>query len=422
MPPANRAPVVVVGAGHAGLAVSYHLTRLGIDHIVLERGEVANTWSTERWRSLRLLTPNWLAKLPGYGYQGPDPDGFMTVNEVVDFITAYSAHITAPVETRAPVEALRATDDGYEVATPGRTWHAQAVVLATGAFNVPRIPAAADQLPGAVESLAAFSYEDPHQLPDGPVLVVGASATGVQLALEIQQSDRQVILSTGEHVRMPRTYRGRDIFWWLGAIGRHDERYDEVDDLIRARSTPSPQLEGNRDRDLLDLNALRSAGVKVVGRLGGISDGRAHFSGSLSNLCALADLKMARLLDAFDEWGAAEGRCSEFEPTRYPPTVVDEDPSLSVVLGAAGVRAVVWATGYRSDYSWLGIPVLDRKGEIRHDGGVVRDAPGMYRIGLNFLRRRKSSFIHGADDDARDIVEHLARYIGVPSTTYAISS
>lgn len=410
--PVIRIPTVVIGAGHAGLAVSSALTALSIDHVVLERGEVANTWRKERWDSLRLLTPNWQTRLPGLEYSGDDPDGFMTMSEVVDFIDGYASLIGAPVETNTVVERVRRVDDRYIVATHGRAWDADAVVLATGGYNKAKLPAVAADLPSGVDSISAFEYKGPGQLGDGGVLVVGASASGIQIANEIHRSGRQVTLAVGEHVRMPRTYRGRDIQWWLERVGRLDERYDEVDDIVRARHVPSPQLVGTPDRTTLDLNSLTSQGVRLVGRLAAINDGNALFSGSLRNVCALADLKQVRLLDEIDDWAASHGVDSEVDPPhRFPETVVESDPALSLDLGSGGIQTVLWATGYRADYSWLDVPVLDRKGEIRHDGGIVTESPGLYRIGLNFLRRRKSSFIHGAEDDAIDLTEHLASFL-----------
>ena len=408
-----RIPTVVIGAGHAGLTVSKMLADRSIDHVVLERGEVANTWRTERWDSLRLLTPNWQTRLPGLEYSGDDPDGFMTMGEVVAFIDVYASLVDAPVQTNTAVRSLRRVDDRYQVASNGQVWDADSVVLATGGFNVARVPPVAAGLPSRVDSVTAMDYKRPEQLAEGGVLVVGASATGIQVAQEIHRSGRPVTVAVGEHVRMPRTYRGKDIQWWLERIGRLDERYDQVDDIVRARHVPSPQLVGTPDRSTLDLNALTSQGVRLVGRLAAINDGKALFSGSLRNVCALADLKQTRLLDEIDEWAVASGVDPEVEPShRFDDTVVVDDPPLGMDLKSGEIRTVVWATGYRPDYSWLEIPVLDRKGEIQHDGGVVTDSPGLYRIGLNFLRRRKSSFIHGAEDDAIDITEHLAGYLG----------
>lgn len=410
--PVTRTQAVVVGAGHAGLAVSKLLADRAVDHVVLERGEVANTWRTERWDSLRLLTPNWQTRLPGLEYTGGDPDGFMTMPEVVDFIDRYASFVGAPIETHTIVESVRRVSDGYQVTANGQTWDADSVVLATGGFNLPKVPPVANDVPRGIEMVAARDYKRPDQLPEGGVLVVGASATGIQVANEIHRSGRPVTLSVGEHVRMPRTYRGRDIQWWLDGIGRLDERYDEVDDLVRARHIASPQLVGTPDRTTLDLNALTAQGVRLVGRIKAINESTAFFSGSLRNVCSLSDLKLIRLLDEIDEWATDRGLDSEVEdPHRFSDTAVQDDPPLSVDLRNGDIGSIVWATGYKPDYSWLDIDVLDRKGEIRHDGGVVADSPGLYRIGLNFLRRRKSSFIHGAEDDAIDITDHLTSYL-----------
>jgi putative flavoprotein involved in K+ transport len=243
------------------------------------------------------------------------------------------------------------------------------------------------------------------------VLVVGASASGVQLADEIHRSGRPVTLSVGEHVRLPRTYRGRDVLWWMEASGVWNQRYDEVDDLARARGLPSPQLVGTPERTTLDLNKLRAAGVALVGRLAAVRDGQALFSGGLRNQFALADLKMQRLLDTFDEWARDHARDAEVgPPERFEPTQPPVSSPLSLALTGGRIRSIVWATGSRPDYSWLDVPVLDRKGFLRHEGGVV-DAPGLYALGLPVLRRRKSTFIHGAEDDARDLMEHLAGYL-----------
>ncbi|MGE3620011.1 MAG: NAD(P)-binding domain-containing protein [Acidimicrobiia bacterium] len=406
-----RIPVVVIGAGHTGLAVSRVLCGQGVDHVVLERGEVANTWKTERWDSLRLLTPNWQTRLPGAAYDGDDPDGFMAVPELVGFLERYAAGSQAPIRTGVEVTSVGPGEAGYRVVTTAGTWDATAVVLATGPFNVPRVPGLAATLPPSIDQVTPRDYKRPEQLRPGRVLVVGASATGVQIAGEVQRAGREVTIAVGEHVRLPRTYRDRDVMWWLDRLGRLDERYDQVDDLVRARRVPSPQLVGTPDRSTLDLNALTAAGATLVGRLAGCRDGTAHFSGGLRNVCQLADLKLNRLLDAVDALAAAEGLGGEPGP-RPDPTRVDDEPRLSVDLEAEGFTTVVWATGFRADHSWLHLPVLDRKGDIRHDGGVVRDAPGLYRIGLNFLRRRKSSFIHGAEDDAVDLVEHLTAHLG----------
>lgn len=412
---------MVIGAGHAGLAVSGLLSEMGVGHVVLERGQVANTWRNERWDSLRLLTPNWQTRLPGLEYDGDDPDGFMTMGEVIEFIDRYARLIDAPVETETTVTALRSSDGRYLVETDHGAWDAASVVIASGGFNLPKLPAVAGSVPSGVGSVTSLDYKRPEQLPPGGVLVVGASATGIQIANELLGSGRQVTVAVGEHVRLPRTYRGRDIQWWMDRIGRLDDRYDEVDDIVRARHVASPQLVGTADRSTLDLNALTRQGARLVGRLSAINDGKAYFSGSLRNVVSLADLKQARLLDEIDVWATENGLDGEVGAVeRFDNTVVDEDPALTLDLAEGGIETILWATGYRPDYAWLQIPVLDRKGEIIHDGGVVTGSPGLYRIGLNFLRRRKSSFIHGAGDDAADLTRHLAGYLGAGQKQRAV--
>jgi putative flavoprotein involved in K+ transport len=402
---------VVIGAGHAGLAVSRCLAERSIDHVVLERGEVANSWRTERWDSLRLLTPNWQSRLPGYGYEGNNPDGFRTVAETIGYIRHYAEVISAPVVTHAEVTSVQLRNDRYRVVTTAGEWTCDAVVIASGACNVPRVPALAAEIPAAVRAVTPMDYRNPDSLPEGGVLVVGASATGVQLAAEIHASGRPVTLAVGEHIRAPRTYRGRDIQWWMDSAGVQDELYTNVDDIERARGVPSLQLAGSDDRRNLDLNSLTRAGVRLVGRLAGLRDGRLQFSGSLRNQCALSDLKMTRLLDRFDRWAEERGLDESVDaPERFEPTLVDDSPALELNLERGEIRSVLWATGFRPDYGWLDVPVCDYKGRIQHDGGVTA-APGLYLMGMPFLRRRKSTLIDGAGDDARDLTAHLASFL-----------
>src|SRR5262245_10210985 len=396
-----------------GLAASRCLSERAIDHVVLERGEIANSWRRERWDSLRLLTPNWQSRLPGYHYDGSDPDGYMTMREVIDFISRFAVLASAPVRTQTAVTRVRRTDAGYDVATTNGELRCRTIMIASGACNVPSVPALGKAVPPSIRCFTPFSYRNPGDLPEGGVLVVGASATGVQLADEIIRSGRPVTLSVGEHVRLPRTYRGRDVLWWMEASGVWHQRYTEVDDLMRVRRLPSPQLIGTPERVTLDLNALSSAGVEIVGRLSAVRDGQALFSGGLRNQFALADLKMNRLLDTFDEWALNYGgEAASKAPERFEPTRVPERSPLSLSLRGGEIRSIVWATGFRPDYSWLDVPVLDDKGHLRHDGGVV-DAPGLYALGLPVLRRRNSSFIIGAEADARELIDHLAGFLAV---------
>ena len=249
------------------------------------------------------------------------------------------------------------------------------VVLASGACNVASVPAIAAGVPPSIAQVTPFDYGNPDRLPEGGVLVVGGSATGVQLAAEIQQSGRPVTLSVGEHVRLPRTYRGRDVLWWMDASGLWNQRYDEIDDLTRARRLPSPQLVGTAQRSTLDLNALTAMGVALVGRLSAIRDGRALFSGGLRNVFALADLKMERLLTTFDEWARATGRDADVgAPERFEPTRVPAASPLQLDLRGGAIRSIVWATGFHPDYSWLHVPVLDEKGQLMTPGRRGRGA------------------------------------------------
>lgn len=398
-----RTATVIIGAGHAGLAMSCRLTERGIDHVVLERGEVANAWRTERWPSLRLLTPNWQMKLPSYSYGGTDPNGFMPAGAVANVITRYAAATDAPVHTHTPVRSVRRLDDEYAVVTDQGTWTTPTVVIASGACNLPSVPAFATAAPRLVTAITAMDYRGADQLPEGGVLVVGSAATGVQLANEIHRSGRPVTLAVGEHVRLPRTYRGCDVFSWMESAGVLDERFDAVDDIVRARHVSSPQLVGSPDGRGVDLNALSAIGVRLVGRLGRIADGLAQFSGSLANVCALADLKMDRLLNTFDAWAGSGGQ-------EWPgPTRIPSNPALELDLTSGEIRTIVWATGYRPDYSWLDVPVLDRRGRVRHEGGVVTGVRGLYVLGLPFLRRRRSTFISGAVRDSEDLARLIWR-------------
>ena len=401
---------VVVGAGHCGLAMSRCLADRSIEHVVLERGEVANSWRTQRWDSLRLLTPNWMTRLPGFGYRGDDPHGYMSAPQVARLIADYATESAAPVLANTTVTSIRPDGGGYLVQTDRGTWRAPTVVLACGAGVIADVPQPlAQQVPAGI-TLSTATYRNPAGLPDGGVLVVGASAGGIQIAEELHRSGRPVTLAVGEHVRMPRIYRGRDILWWMDAAGLLDERYDQVPDLQRARNLPSMQLVGTPQRATLDLNALSALGVRLVGRLAAIRDGTALFSGSLPNVCALADLKLDRLLDTIDGWAARAGIDGNQPPQRFAPTEVPAPVALSVDLRAGEIASIVWATGYRPELSWLHVPVLDRKGRVVHDGGVTA-APGLYLIGMPFLRRRKSSLIDGAAPDATELTAYLAAYL-----------
>ena len=405
---AGAIDVVVIGAGHAGLAISQLLNTQGVEHVVLERGEIANSWRNERWDSLKLLTPNWQTRLPGCAYDGDDPNGYMSVKELIQFLDDYAATTNAPIVTGCEVTSVRRIAERYRVTTNRGTWFARAVVLAKGACNKPSVPKAASELPAEITQLTPFDYRSPESVPEGGTLIVGASATGLQFADELLKAGRDVTLAAGEHVRMPRRYRGKDIFYWMTHCGIHDQSYDEVEDITRGRRLPSPQLVGSSELPILDLNYIKDQGARIAGRFMRVWNGQAQFSGSLSNVCSLADLKMQRLLKVIDETADQEDAPAA---ETFAPTRVDDDPLLSLDL--ANVQSVIWATGFKPDYSWLDVDVLDCKGHLRHEGGIV-DSEGLYVLGLPLMRRRKSSFIFGIEDDARDIADHLVGYLTTP--------
>lgn len=408
--------VVVVGGGHSGLAMSAQLAERGVDHVVLERDAVASSWRHQRWDSFTLLTPNWQTRLPGRTYEGDDPDGFMDRSQIAAFIEDYADRVDAPVHEGVSVLDVTTADGGYQVATDDGPWRCRAVVLASGAARLPRVPGLAAGVPDEIVQVNPLEYRHPDQLPEGGVLVVGAAATGTQLAEELHVSGRPVTLSTGEHVRMPRTYRGRDIQHWMESIGRTEERYDEVEEIRRARGVASPQLVGTPERRTLDLNRLTDMGVALRGRLGAVRDGVAMFSGGLRNHCALADQKLGRLLDEIDEWITVNGLDAGVGgATRPEPTRVQHPSPLTLDLDSGEIRSIVWATGFRPDLSWVGLDVFDDAGRLCHDGGVV-DAPGVYFLGGAFLRRRKSSFIHGAGDDTAELADHLLHHLAGGTT------
>ncbi|WP_198370125.1 NAD(P)-binding domain-containing protein [Roseomonas rosulenta] len=397
---------VIIGAGQAGLAMSHCLAARGIDHIVLERGRIAERWRSERWDSLRLLTPNWMSRLPGWSYRGDDRDGFMTMPEVVGYLEGYAA--AAPVIEGVAVRALHRAPAGYRLETSAGAVAARAVVIATGQCDVPHIPAMAAELPSAIHQVTPSAYRNPSLLPDGGVLVVGASASGVQIADEIHRSGRPVTLAVGRHTRLPRRWRGRDILNWMDRAGVLTQPAEQVRDLAAARAQPSLQLVGRPDHASIDLGTLSAIGVRIVGRVAGIAAGRVLLRDDLAETTAGAQRTLDRLLDRIGAMADAEGAPDEAPPA--PLTLFERSPS-AIDLAAEGIRTVVWATGFRRDYAWLRVPVLDPTGEIHHAGGVT-PAPGLFVIGLRFLRRRNSNFLDGVGADAEalaaEVLAHLA--------------
>ena len=406
----TRVQTVIIGGGQAGLAMSRCLVDRGIEHVVLERGRVGERWRSQRWDSLHLLTPRWQSRLPGFRYEGDQPDGYMSRQEVIEYLERYAGTFAAPVEEGVSVRAVECDSGEYVVRTNAGEWRCATVVIATGECDKPSVPAMASSLSRSMTQVVPTEYKNPGQLPDGGVLVVGASATGIQLAAEIQASDRSVTLSVGRHTRMPRTYRGRDIMWWLETMGVLSERADSLSDPDASRSQPSLQLVGGAEPRTLDLSVLQADGVRLVGRATDATGSIMRFEDDLLETVVAADVKLAKLRARIDAFVSAMGADDEVEAAEpFVRTQVVDSPT-HLDLQAEGICTVVWATGYRREYPWLRIPILDAWGEIRHRGGVT-EAPGVYVMGLRLLRRRNSSFIDGQAQDAADLAEHLERHL-----------
>jgi putative flavoprotein involved in K+ transport len=407
----RRTEAIVIGGGQAGLAMSRCLGEAGLDHVVLERGRLAERWRSERWDSLRLLTPNWQSRLPGFRYDGADPDGYMSAAEVAGFLERYARSFGAPVEEATRVLAVESQGGLYRVTTDRDEWLAPSVVVATGHCDVPSVPRVARALHRDVRQVVPSRYRSAASLPEGGVLVVGASATGVQLADEIHASGRPVTLAVGRHTRLPRVYRGKDILWWLDGMGAFDESADEVYDVDVSRRQPSLQLVGRPDHATLDLPALQARGVRLAGRLARVEGSRVFFEDDLVAQTVAADARLARTIQRIDAFSASAGLDEVVAPPEpFHPFFWPDDAPDAIDLRGEGIRTVVWATGFRRAYPWLKVPVLDARGEIRHSGGVT-PLPGLYVIGLFFLRRRKSSFIDGVGSDARELTAHLAAHL-----------
>ncbi len=398
---------LILGGGQAGLAISRCLTALGCDHLIVERGRIAERWNSQRWNSLRLLTPNWMTRLPGWAYDGPDPDGFMTAPEVASFFARYAASFAAPVQLHTTVQHVTRDEKGFVVTTSNGEFRSANVVIATGWCDHPAIPAAARHLSRRIHQVVPAEYRSPEDVANGGVLVVGASATGVQLADELHRSGRPVTVAVGSHSRIPRRYRGLDIFRWLDMIGAFDKTIDDVGDVAAARGEPSLQLVGREDHRSLDLATLQVDGVRLVGRLNAVDGTRVKLAANLRGVIDAADGQMARVLGRID---AAIERCGltgeVFDAEPIPPVTPVSVPD-SLDLSAAGISTIVWATGHRRTYPWLNLPILDGRGEIGQYRGTT-PVPGAYVLGQRFQHYRNSNFIDGVGRDAHYIAEHIS--------------
>lgn len=400
---------LIIGAGQAGLAMSHCLSGLGIDHVVIERGTLAQRWRSQSWDSLRLLTPNWMTRLPGFAYDGDDPNGFMSVRELIALFERYAATSRPPLLTETAVHRVEPRSVGFRVATSGGTWAAESVVVATGFCDLPFVPAVSRALADSVTQMVPTDYRRPQQLQPGNVLIVGASSTGVQLADEIQRSGRQVTLAVGRHTRLPRSYRGHDILWWLDRLGVLNRQVDAAAEREYHRR-PSLQLVGRPDHASLDLGTLHRQGVRLVGRVRHIDGERIRLEDDLGRTTVAADMKMADILMRIDQYvgntGFAAPPRQAFQPT-WPLALKTVD---TLDVKKERIDTVIWATGYRRAYPWLRVPVFDQRGEIVHVAGATR-APGLYVLGFNFQRRLNSSFIDGVGADASVIANQIGRSV-----------
>lgn len=397
--------VIVVGAGQAGVAMSEHLSRAGIRHLVLERGRVAERWRSERWDSLVANGPAWHDRFPGMAFADVDPDGFATKEQVAEYMSAYAEKFAAPVRCGVEVRAVRRVEGapGFEVDTTDGLFCARYVVAATGAFQTPVVPALVPADAGVVQ-LHSSRYRSPHQLPAGGVLVVGAGSSGVQIAAELQRSGRQVHLAVGPHDRPPRSYRGRDFVWWLGVLDKWDAATPP-----RGAEHVTIAVSGADGGRTVDFRNLAEEGVTLVGRANGYRDGVVEFGGDLARNIAAGDANYLDLLDEADAYIARHGLDLPEEPEARvfgPEPACVSDPLRELDLAAAGVASVVWATGFTSDYSWLPTGALDASGRPAHRRGVSAEA-GVYFLGLPWQSRRGSSFIWGVWHDAKHVADHI---------------
>lgn len=397
---------LVVGAGQAGVAMSEHLGKLGVPHLVLERDRIAERWRTGRWDSLVANGPAWHDRFPGLEFDGLDPDAFASKDQVADYFEAYARKFNAPIRTGVEVKnVVRNTGKpGFIVDTSDGTIEATRVVVATGPFQRPVIPPIAPDDAGLVQIHSA-DYRNPAQLPDGAVLVVGAGSSGVQIADELQRAGRQVYLSVGPHDRPPRAYRGRDFCWWLGVLGEWDK---EV--ATPGREHVTIAVSGARGGHTVDFRALAHQGVTLVGLTKSFGRGVAVFEPDLAVNLARGDENYLCLLDAADAYAVRNGLDLPEEPEArciLPDPDCVTRPILTLDLVAAGVTSIVWATGYAVDYGWLNVDAFGANGKPQHQRGVSKE-PGIYFLGLPWLSRRGSSFIWGVWHDAKHIADHIA--------------
>jgi putative flavoprotein involved in K+ transport len=399
--------VVIVGGGQAGLAVSWCLREHGVEHVVLERHRVGHAWREERWDAFCLVTPNWQCQLPGLSYPGLDTNGFMVKEEILDYLDSYAAALTPPLYEGVRVTEVSGEGDRFRVTTSHGTLTADRVVLAVGGYHLPALPRIAERLPAAVTQLHSSTYKNPSSLPDGAVLVVGSGQSGAQIAEDLHLAGREVHLCVGSAPRVSRFYRGRDCIAWLEDMGHYRMPIDEHPQGLAARKEPNHYVTGRDGGRDIDLRRHAADGMALHGRLLGCDGGRLSLAGDLAKNLDAADATAQRIKDSIDRWIEKQGITA---PTEQPYTPVWQPPATgaeTVDLAAAGIRTVIWSTGFRSDWSWVKLPAFDGAGYPTHHRGVT-SVDGLYVVGLPWLHTWGSGRFAGIARDAGFIGEHIA--------------
>jgi len=396
-------PVVIVGGGQAGLAMSWHLRTEGVDHLVLEAGRIGGEWRVRRWDSFCLVTPNWQCRLPGFPYDGPDGDGFMQRDEIVAYLERYAASFDPPLVEGVRVTRLRHDGTAFRLEMGTGAVTAEQVVLATGPYQRPRIPRMAERLHGRVAQLHSSSYRNPEQLPAGDVLVVGTGQSGCQIAEDLHLAGRRVHLVTGSAPRVARFYRGRDVVAWLEEMGCYDRGIDQFDDADAVRFRANHYVTGRDGGRDIDLRRFATEGMHLYGRLVGIDGQRLHFQPDLRENLDQADRTSEGIKDAIDAYIAERGIDAPAEPRYVPVWEPAEEPQ---ELDLKDIRSVVWCTGFSRDDSWIEVPVFDGRGYPTHRRGVTSQ-PGLYFIGLPWQHTWGSGRFGGVAADAAYLVQQI---------------
>ncbi|MEU3185593.1 NAD(P)/FAD-dependent oxidoreductase [Streptomyces sp. NPDC006923] len=399
-------PAIVVGAGPAGLATSWHLRSLGVGHVVLERDTVGATWRS-RWDSFTLVTPTWSVRLPGRPGHSGDPDGFLTRDQFVELLDSYARDADLPVRRGVEVLSLRRDGAGYRLATSEGDWSARAVVIAAGARREPRVPAGIEPQPG-LTTVHAVDYRRPEQLPPGAVLVVGSGQSGTQIADGLRRAGRRVFLATSPVGRVPRRYRGRDVFAWLRDTGFLDLPTEQAPaEVIRA---PQPAVSSVRT---LALQQLAREGVTLLGRLTGAENGRLFFAGDLAHNMRIADEFSERFRERVDAHLREHPDPSLPEPAADPserPLAAAPPTPAELDIAAEGISTLLFCTGMRPDTGWLPDALRDANGALKHERGVT-PCPGVHAVGIPWMTHRASGVLYGIGTDAARTAERVRDHL-----------